>query len=113
MYINFNIYHSGGSSFVNINDCWLLQKLFIYYRYRFSSEKKNKESHYMVSHPETGSDSPIGSDRDRGRDNKCTQRAAAPTTSALGMHATTHVTTTPKVCARPGRGALCHEKLVQ
>ena len=32
-------------------------------------EKKNKESQYMVSHPETGSDSPIGSDRDRGRDN--------------------------------------------
>ena len=24
----------------------------------------------MVSHPETGSDSPIGSDRDRGRDKK-------------------------------------------
>ena len=24
----------------------------------------------MVSHPETGSDSPIGSDRDRGRDRK-------------------------------------------
>ena len=24
----------------------------------------------MVSHPETGSDSPIGSDRDRGRDMK-------------------------------------------
>ena len=24
----------------------------------------------MVSHPETGSDSPIGSDRDRGRDNR-------------------------------------------
>ena len=31
-------------------------------------EKKNKESQYMVSHPETGSDLPIGSDRDRGRD---------------------------------------------
>ena len=29
---------------------------------------KNKESQYMVSHPETGSDSPIGSNRDRGRD---------------------------------------------
>ena len=29
---------------------------------------KNKESQYMVSHPETGSDSPIGLDRDRGRD---------------------------------------------
>ena len=26
----------------------------------------------MVSHPETGSDSPIGSDRDRGRDNTST-----------------------------------------
>ena len=25
----------------------------------------------MVSHPENGSDSPIGSDRDRGRDRKC------------------------------------------
>ena len=24
----------------------------------------------MVSHPETGSDSPIGSDRDRGRDSR-------------------------------------------
>ena len=33
-------------------------------------KKKNKykESQYMVSHPEIGSDSPIGSDRDRGRD---------------------------------------------
>ena len=31
-------------------------------------KKKKKESQYMVSHPETGSDSPIGSDRDRGRD---------------------------------------------
>ena len=30
--------------------------------------KKNTESQYMVSHPETGSDSPIGSDRDWGRD---------------------------------------------
>ena len=25
----------------------------------------------MVSHPETGSDSPIGSDRDRGHDTDC------------------------------------------
>ena len=33
--------------------------------------KKNKigkESQHRVSHPETGSDSPIGSDRDRGLD---------------------------------------------
>ena len=41
MCINFNIYHPGGSSFVNANDCWLLQKkLFVYHRYKFSSEKK-------------------------------------------------------------------------
>ena len=33
--------------------------------------KKKKESQYMVSHPETGSDSPIGSNRDQGRDKKC------------------------------------------
>ena len=72
MCINFNGYHSGGSIFVNVNDCWLLQKLFVYHRYKFSLEKKNKkknkESQYMVSHPENGSDSPIGSNRDRGRD---------------------------------------------
>ena len=29
-------------------------------------KKKNKKSKYMVSHPETGSDSPIGSDRESG-----------------------------------------------
>ena len=55
MCINFNGYHSGGSSFLNVNDCWL-------------KNNNNKESQYMVSHPETGSDSPIGSDRDRWRD---------------------------------------------
>ena len=40
------------------------------HRYKLSSEKKkkNKESQYMVSHPETGSDSPIGSDWESGRD---------------------------------------------
>ena len=72
MCINFNGYHSGGSSFLNVNDCWLLQKLFVYHKYKVSSEKKrkkkNKESQYMVSHPETGLDSPIGSNQDRGRD---------------------------------------------
>ena len=30
----------------------------------------NNESQHMVSHPETGSDSPIGLDRDRGRDSE-------------------------------------------
>ena len=71
MCISFNGYHSGGSSFLIVNDCWLLQKLFVYHRYKFIFFffKKKRESRYMVSHPETGSDSPIGSDRDRGRDN--------------------------------------------
>ena len=31
-------------------------------------KKKGKESQYMVSHPELGSDPPIGLDRESGRD---------------------------------------------
>ena len=44
MCINFNGYHSGGSIFVNVKDCWLLQKkkLFVYHRYKFSLKKKKK-----------------------------------------------------------------------
>ena len=38
------------------------------YKLSYEKKKKSKESHYMVSHPETGSDSPIGSDRESGRD---------------------------------------------
>ena len=48
MCINFNIYHSGGSSFVNVNDCWLLQKLFVYHRYKFNSEKKKKKIYIYI-----------------------------------------------------------------
>ena len=40
MCIIFNGSHSGGSSFVSVNDYWLLQKIFVYHRYKFSSEKK-------------------------------------------------------------------------
>ena len=43
MCINFNGYHSGGSTFVNVNDCWLLQKLFVYHIYKFSLEKEKKK----------------------------------------------------------------------
>ena len=73
MCINFNGSHSGGSSFVNVNDCWLLQKLFVYHTDispALKKKKKHMESQYMVSHHETGSDSPIGSDRDPGRDSE-------------------------------------------
>ena len=40
------------------------------HRYKFGFEKKisGKKSHYLVSHPEIGSDPPIGSDRESGRD---------------------------------------------
>ena len=49
-------------------------KNYLYTTYISSAKKKKKyiyiykESQYMISHPENGSDSPIGSDRDRGRD---------------------------------------------
>ena len=43
MCINFNGYHSGDSSFLIVNDCWLLQKLFVYHRYKFSLKKKKKK----------------------------------------------------------------------
>ena len=40
MCIDFDGHHSGGSSFVYINDFLLLQKLFVYYKYKYSSEKE-------------------------------------------------------------------------
>ena len=48
---DYNGYHFGGSSFVYVNDSWLLQKLFVYHRFKLNSEKKKKKkSQYMVSH---------------------------------------------------------------
>ena len=43
MCINFNGYHSGGSSFLIVNDCWLLQKLFVYTDIRSALKKKKKK----------------------------------------------------------------------
>ena len=45
------------------------------HRYKLSSEKKKrvKSPRYMVSHPETGSDSPIGLDRESGCDTNFTK----------------------------------------
>ena len=71
MCIDLDGHHSGGSSFVYVNDFLLLQKLFVNHRYKFSSEKKKtgKESQYIVSRPELGSDPPFKSDRESGCDN--------------------------------------------
>ena len=45
------------------------KKSFVHHRYKFRPEKKkSKKFQYKVSHPETGSDSPIGFDRESGRD---------------------------------------------
>ena len=83
---DYNGYHSGGSSFVYVNDSWLLQKLFVYHRYKLNSEKKKKKVPVHGFAPKTGSDSPIGSDRDRGRDTIpliCRQSGTDPHLSRL------------------------------
>ena len=40
MYIDFDGHHSGGSSFEYVKWFLLLQKLFVYYWYKYSSEKE-------------------------------------------------------------------------
>ena len=39
---DYNGYHSGGSSFVYVNDSWLLQNYLYTHRYKLNSEKKKK-----------------------------------------------------------------------
>ena len=39
---DFNGYHSGGSSFIYVNDFWLLQNLFVYLK------KKKKGKEYQI-----------------------------------------------------------------
>ena len=74
MCIDFDGHHSGGSSFVYVNDfCYYINCLYTH-RYKFSSEKKKTgkesqfESQYIVSRPRPSSDLPFGSDRESGRD---------------------------------------------
>ena len=73
MCIDFDGHHSGGSSFVYVNDFYYYRNCLYTYRYKFSSEKKKsgKESQYIVSHPGTGSDPPFRSDRESEHDTKC------------------------------------------
>ena len=71
MCIDFDGHHSDGNSFVYVNDfCYYINCLYTH-RYKFSFEKKKKtgkESQFIVPHPELGSDPPIGSDQESGRD---------------------------------------------
>ena len=73
MCIDFDGHHSGGSSFVYVNEFCYYRNCLYTHRYKFSFDKKKKktgkESQYMVLLPGLGSNSPIGSDRESGRDN--------------------------------------------
>ena len=61
-------HHSGGSSFVYVNDFCYYRNCLYTHRYKFSSENKKKkkkkktgkESQYIVSRPELGSDPSFG-----------------------------------------------------
>ena len=67
MCIGFDGHHFDGSSFVYVNDFCYYRNCLYTHRYKFSSEKKkekSKESQYMVSHPKTGSNPQIESDRE-------------------------------------------------
>ena len=67
MCIDFDGHHSGGSSFVYVNDFCYSRKCLYTYRYKFSSNKEQvNESHYIVSRPGLCSDPTFGSDLDPG-----------------------------------------------
>ena len=69
MCIDLEGHHSGGSSFVNVNDFCYYRNCLYNHRYKFSSEKEQvNESQYIVSRPGLGSDSLFGSDRGSGCD---------------------------------------------
>ena len=70
MCIDFDGHHSGGSSFVYINDFFCYYRNCLYtQRYKFSFDKEQvNESHYIVSRPGLGSDPPFGLDRGSGCD---------------------------------------------
>ena len=73
MCIDFDGRHSGGSSYIYVNDffCYF-RNCFYNHRYKFSSEKEQvNESKYIVSCPRFGSNPPFGSDRRSGCDKIC------------------------------------------
>ena len=69
MCIDFDGHHSGGSSFVYVNDFCYFRNCLYTHRYKFSSDKEQiNESQYIVSRLGLGSDLPFGSDRESRRD---------------------------------------------
>ena len=75
MCIDIDGHYTGGSSFIYVNDFCYYRNCLYTQRYKFSSEKKKtgKESLYIVSRPEPGSDPPFGSDRELGCDSSTVQ----------------------------------------
>ena len=72
MCIDLEGHHSGGSSFVNVNDFCYYRICLYNHRNKFSSEKEQvNESQYIVSRPGLGSDLPFGTDREMGCDKLC------------------------------------------
>ena len=63
------------------------------HRYKFGFEKKNsgKESQYIVSRPELGSDPPFGSDRESGCDMNNEQQERKEFSSVLTVYTGTSV----------------------
>ena len=72
MYIDFDGHHSGGSSLYMYMIFGFIYKMWAIPTGTSSAFKKKKksgkESQYMVSHPELGSDPPIRSNRESGCD---------------------------------------------
>ena len=69
MCIDFDGHHSGGSSFVYVNDFCYYRNCLCTHRYKFNSEKEQvNESQFRVSRPELNSDPPFRSDRESGCD---------------------------------------------
>ena len=69
MCIDLEGHHSGGSSFVNVDDFCYYKNCLYNHRYKFNSEKEQvNESQYIVLRPGLGSDPSFGSDRGSGCD---------------------------------------------
>ena len=71
MCIDMDGHHSDGSSFVYVNDFFVITEIVCIPTGTSSAlrKKTSRESQYIVSRPELDSDPPFGSDRESGCDN--------------------------------------------